>query len=146
MQFFHKFIGTKSFYKEILIVATPIATQLLITALVNTLDTFMVANYGGTTATAGVAVANRFFSMFNMIIMVMAFSCSVFIAQYHGAKQPQRVKQIFGINLIMTMVAGVIALGIAVIWNRPIIQAFTTNEDTLQSGITYLGIVALMRC
>lgn len=142
MQFVRKFIGTKAFYKEILIVATPIALQLLITALVNTLDTFMVANYGGVDVTAGVAVANRFFTMFNMIIMVMAFSCSVFVAQYHGAKQPNRVKQIFGISLTLTMATALIALVSSLIFKNQIISFFTINTVTFSSGVTYLGIVA----
>ncbi len=142
MKFFRRFIGTKAFYKEILMVATPIALQLLITALVNTLDTFMVANYGGTTATAGVAIANRFFTTFNMIIMVMAFSCSVFIAQYFGANNHPRLRQIFGVSLVITTLAGVFALIIALLWKREIIGLFTTNAATFEGGVVYLGIVA----
>ena len=142
MQLLRRYIGTKAFYKEIFVVATPIALQLLITALVNTLDTFMIANYGGTTATAGVAIANRFFNTFNMIIMVMAFSCSVFIAQYFGAKQNHRVKQIFGISIILTFLAALIALLLALIFNDSIIHIFTSNFDTFLSGSVYLRIVA----
>jgi Na+-driven multidrug efflux pump len=78
-----RFIGTKSFYKELFIVAAPIAAQQFFTAIVNSFDTLMVANWGGVAATAGVTLANKYYLVVNMLSMAIAISCAVFVAQYY---------------------------------------------------------------
>ena len=86
MGFFRKFIGNREFYKELLVVATPIALQQFISAIVNALDTFMVGNFDGSTATAAVSVANRYFNSFNAILIAIAVSCSVFYSTIFWSK------------------------------------------------------------
>ena len=54
MSIFKRYIGNKEFYKELLIVASPIAFQQFVSSIVNALDTFMVSSFDGSTATAAV--------------------------------------------------------------------------------------------
>jgi len=141
---FKKFIAPKEFYKELFIVASPIALQQFISSLVNTIDTLMVANWGGVNATAGVAVANKYYLVFNMITMVTAVSCSVFIAQYFGAKRFDRLKQIFGSNIILCLLIGIIFLTVGLIFRNDIILFFIgTSTDTLSYdyGVLYLSVI-----
>jgi len=65
MSIFKRYIGNKEFYKELLIVASPIAFQQFVSSIVNALDTFMVSSFDGSTATAAVSIANRYFNSFN---------------------------------------------------------------------------------
>lgn len=149
MGFFRKFIGNREFYKELLVVATPIALQQFISAIVNALDTFMVGNFDGSTATAAVSVANRYFNSFNAILIAIAVSCSVFIAQFFGAKRYDRLKQMFGINLVIITSFAIIAFLLGLIFGEQIIDFLigAVKQDDINSvnyrkyAIQYLQII-----
>ena len=142
-----RYIGTRAFYREMLTVSMPIALQQFVTSLVNSLDTVMIANWGGSNATAAISLANRYFTTFNMLMMALAVTCSVYIAQYYGAKQYHRLKQIFGINLVLTGVLALLAFTIGLAFQDPIIGFFTgaeagTDFIVREYGAQYLGLVA----
>jgi putative MATE family efflux protein len=139
-----RFIGTKSFYKELFLVAAPIAAQQFFTAIVNSFDTLMVANWGGVAATAGVTLANKYYLVVNMLSMAIAISCAVFVAQYYGAKRFDRLKQIFGLNIIMMVVLVSFAAAFGFIFKNEIISfLFGTSEATpaYNYAISYLSII-----
>ncbi len=144
-KFFRKFIGTKAFYKELLIVSLPIAFQQFISSVVNTLDGFMVAGFGGVDATSAVAIASKYYSTFNMIMFMFAVGCSVFIAQYYGAKRPDKIKQVFWCSLLITVSFSIVALLGGVLFKDGIITLFTGGEGanpiSYSYGIAYLSIV-----
>ena len=141
--YFKKFIGTKAFYKELFFVAAPIAAQQFVSSLVNSIDTLMVANWGGVAATAGVTVANKYYLVVNMLSMAIAISCAVFVAQYYGAKRFDRLKQIFGLNIMMMLGLVLIAALFGFVMREQII-AFLLGTDTTISytyGLAYLTII-----
>lgn len=60
-----------------------------------------------------------------------------------GAGEKERVKQIFRTTLVLTM--GVMVVGMILSWLIPekLIGLFTTNPQTIQSGVTALHIISL---
>lgn len=147
MKFFKKFIGTKAFYKELFVVALPIAFQQLISSLVNFIDTLMIGNYGGTTATGALSIAGRYFQSCNNIMVYLCIACSVFIAQYFGAKQFDKLKKVFGYCLLSASVFGLIAFLCGTIFNSQIISFFSSTindsgKEMLEYGKEYLFIIA----
>lgn len=144
-KFFRKFIGTKTFYKELITVSLPIAMQQLISAIVNLLDGLMVSGYGSTDAIEGVAVASKYFTCFNNIMNMFAISCSVFITQFFGAKMKEKIKRSFGVSLIVCMTFSLISLAVGLILRGPIMELFTggvtTNQAAFDYGVSYLSIV-----
>lgn len=60
-----------------------------------------------------------------------------------GAGEKERVKQIFRTTLVLTM--GVMVVGMTLSWLIPekLIGLFTTNPQTVQSGVTALHIISL---
>jgi putative MATE family efflux protein len=151
MSIFKRYIGNKEFYKELLIVASPIAFQQFVSSIVNALDTFMVSSFDGSTATAAVSIANRYFNSFNAILIAIAISCSVFIAQFFGAKRQDRLKQMFGINLIVISIFAILAFLIGYFFNEQIIDFLigAVKQDDVNSvnyrkyAIDYLSIVVI---
>jgi putative MATE family efflux protein len=149
VNFIRKFIGNKAFYKELLVVALPIALQQLVSALVNALDTLMVSGWNGSTATAAVSIANRYFNSFNSIMVAIAVSCSVFIAQFYGAKRKDKLKEMFGINIILVLSFALIAFSLGFFFSSNIVDMFigTVKQDNTiginyrQYAIDYLTIV-----
>jgi putative MATE family efflux protein len=154
MNFLKRYIGNKSFYREMLMVALPIAFQQLISAGVNLLDSAEIGRWGNITLGAGgsevtsasIMIANRYFSTFDNIMIMLAISCTIFIAQYFGAKRYDKTKQVFGLALKLTFVFGLVAAVFGFVYRKEIIQFFATNYGTgaemLYYGEQYLSIIA----
>lgn len=153
-RWFRPWIGTKIFYKEMLTAALPIAFQQLISALVNLLDSAMIGRFGnellgqgGSEITsAAVMIAGRFGSTMDNIIVMLAISCTIFIAQFFGAKDFISTKKTFGLALKLTFGMGLIATFLGVIFPEAIINFFATglNDGSLmtQFGTEYLSLFA----
>lgn len=146
--------GPKSFYKEMWRIALPIAFQQLISALVNILDSAMIGQWGLTTLgqggseifTASIMIANRYMITFDNLMVMTAISCTIFIAQYHGAKQLAMVKKVFGVAVILTLIFGLMAFFLGLSYHEAIIDFFATNLGAgalmIQYGSVYLTIIA----
>ena len=144
LNYLKRFIGTKAFYKELFFVAAPIAAQQFVSALVNSIDTLMVANWGGVAATAGVTVANKYYLVVNMLSMAIAISCAVFVAQYYGAKRFDRLKQIFGLNILMMLGLVSFAALFGFVLKEEIIAFLLGTSEAIPSyvfGLSYLSII-----
>jgi putative MATE family efflux protein len=144
INYLKRFIGTKVFYKELFFVAAPIAAQQFVSALVNSIDTLMVANWGGVAATAGVTVANKYYLVVNMLSMAIAISCAVFVAQYYGAKRFDRLKQIFGLNILMMLGLVSFAALFGFVLKEEIIAFLLGTSQAIPSyvfGLSYLSII-----
>lgn len=155
MNFLKRYIGNKSFYREMLTVALPIAFQQLISAGVNLLDSAEIGRWGNMTLGAGgseitsasIMIANRYFSTFDNIMIMLAISCTIFIAQYFGAKRPDKMKQVFGLALKLTFFFGLFAAIFGFIFRKEIIYFFATGlgagSQMLYYGEQYLSIISL---
>ncbi len=155
MGFFKKYIGNKAFYREMLTVALPIALQQLISAFVNFLDSAMIGRWGNMTlgtggsevTTASIMIANRYFTTFDNIMIMLVISCTIFIAQYFGAKNADKGRKTFGFALQLSVGMGLSAAIIGFVFREPIIYFFSTGVGSgatmLHYGEQYLSILAL---
>ena len=155
MGFFKKYVGNKAFYREMLTVAFPIALQQLISALVNFLDSAMIGRWGNMTlgtggseiTSASIMIANRYFTTFDAIMIMLVISCTIFIAQFYGAKNKDKGKKTFGFALQLAVGFGLGAALIGFIFREPIIYFFSTGvgsgSDMLYYGEQYLSIISL---
>ena len=78
-----KYIGTKEFYKMVLLVVIPIIIQNGITNFVSLLDNIMVGQVG-TEQMSGVAIVNQLIVVFNICVFGGVSSAGIFTAQYYG--------------------------------------------------------------
>ena len=106
-----KYIGTKEFYKMVLLVAVPIMIQNGITNFVGMLDNIMVGQVG-TNEMSGVAIINQMMLVFNISIFGAVSGAGIFGAQYYGCKDYEGVRYAFRYKLIacLLVVGGAIAL------------------------------------
>jgi len=152
--FFKRYIGNKEFYKEMVFVAFPIALQQLISASVNIMDSAMIGRWGNMVyglggseiSAAAVMIAGRFMTTFENIMILLAISCTIFIAQYFGAKNYEATKKVFGLSLKLTIGFGLVSLILGFFFRNEIILLFATGvgsgQEMLALGRQYLGIVA----
>ena len=145
-----RFFGTRSFYKELLIVTMPIAIQQFISSFVNILDMIMINQYyGSATATSAIAIASRYYNSFNMLMLSFAVGIAIYIAQFHGAKNKERLKQVFGISLIFCISVSIVAFLFGFFATDSILNFFLGMSNDPERdllfyyGRTYLRIISI---
>ncbi|MGN0994670.1 MAG: MATE family efflux transporter, partial [Butyricicoccus sp.] len=81
---FRSLIGSKQFYRMVLLVAVPIMLQNGITNFVSMLDNIMVGQVG-TNPMSGVAIINQLLFVFNLCIFGAISGAGIFGAQFFGS-------------------------------------------------------------
>ena len=71
----------------------------------------------------------------------LAAATAVFIAQFHGANEPEKMRQSFRVLLIISFVIMVLFMVVSFFFPRQILLYFTKDEAVIEDGIIYLRIV-----
>ena len=89
-----KYIGTREFYRGILVLTIPILLQNAITNFTGLLDNVMVGRLG-TEQMSGVSIINQLFFVFNLAVFGMVSGTGLFGAQSHGRGDNDGVRYTF---------------------------------------------------
>lgn len=145
--FREKFIGEKSFYKMVLMIAVPIMVQNGITNFVSLLDNIMVGQIG-TEPMTGVAIVNQLIFVYNLCIFGGVSGAGIFTAQYFGQKDDKGVADTFRFKLWLAVILTGIAVLVFLFFGDPLIQMYLKGSqdggDTgavLAYGKDYLAIM-----
>jgi len=148
-QFRKKYIGTRGFYKSVMVMAIPMILQMMVTNLVSLIDNIMVGRLG-TEPMSGVSIINQFVFVFNVTIFGAVAGPSIFGAQFFGKGDHEGQKHTFRFRLLVC--TGIIAIAalICSIFGSSLISLFISKESTPQqrdaimtSGMDYLKIIML---
>lgn len=134
-----KFIGNKSFYKMVLLVAVPIIIQNGITNFVGLLDNIMVGRVG-TEQMSGVAIVNQLLMIYNLSIFGAISGAGIFGAQFFGCKDYKRVRYIFRFKMYACLLITLIGMGILYFWGENLIRLYLHDEgggQSLEAALTY---------
>ena len=123
VKFFKKFIGTRDFYKKVLVLMIPIMIQNGITNLVNMLDNIMVGQVGQAEMT-GVAVTNQLFFVFNLTIFGAISAAGIFTAQYHGLSDYKGEMHTFRFKFIVVVLGSIIGIVLFIFGGEALINTF----------------------
>lgn len=136
-----KYVGNKEFYKTALAVAIPLMFQQLITSSVNLIDNLMVGQLGDA-ALGGVAAVNRYYMIATFGTNGVLAAAAIFIAQYFGAKDMQKIKESFRFSILSAFVI-MVPFGLAGLFVPELIVTFFTEDvHILKEGIDYIGVAA----
>ncbi|MDO4701005.1 MAG: MATE family efflux transporter [Erysipelotrichaceae bacterium] len=135
-----KFIGDKTFYITVLTVAIPLMLQQLIISSVNLIDNLMVGQLGDY-AIGAVGTVNRVYIIILYGINGLVAACSIYIAQYFGAKNKGKMQESFLISLLISFLLVVCFTIVALVYPKEIVMYFTRDEQILTYGAQYLKIV-----
>lgn len=118
-----KYIGTREFYKTVLLIAVPIMIQNGFTNLVNMVDNVMVGRVG-TDEMNGVAIVNQLLLIYNLSVFGGLSGAGIFTSQFFGKNDSAGVKNVFRIKIFIS--AAIFLLGTAVIYflREPLIMSF----------------------
>ncbi|MBC8536251.1 MATE family efflux transporter [Feifania hominis] len=130
----------RSFYRNMIAIAVPIALQNLISFGVSMMDTVMVGQLGQTQLSAS-ALANQPGFVFNVMTFGIGSGAAVLIAQYWGKKDMERIRHIFAIALRIAFCCSVILSALVLGFPGQIMRIFTPSEAVIAEGVRYLRVI-----
>lgn len=136
----NKYFGNKKFNMAVIGVAIPIMLQNLITTSVNLVDSLMVGQLGDA-AIGGVAAVNRFFIIMNFGALGVISAVGIFIAQFYGANNIQKMKESFRFSFWGSYLIIIPFFLLAFFFPREILRFFTSDEVVIETGVNYLKMV-----
>ncbi len=126
-----KFFAPIKFYKELIQLVFPIALQQLLSTGMAFLQTLLIGNWAknslgmdASEVLLSIQIGNRFFISMNALLMAISITCSLFFAQYNGAKEEQKMKETAKANIIFSMLFAFLFVILGVIFRHQIVQAF----------------------
>lgn len=127
-----------SFWWTVVLLALPIALQMLLQSLLGMADVVMVSRLGSE-AIAAVGLAAKLHFLLLVLMSGLATACSVLVAQYSGANKFSRCQRTLAITLLVgcfTMVPFLLLFGVApqiwLGWLNPDPQVVTLAAQYLQ--------------
>lgn len=137
-----RFFGDGRFYAVMLRIALPIATQSLVTHLLNAVDVLLIGQKGET-AVAAVALSNQWTLLINVLLLGVGGGTAIFTAQYWGNQDLPRLRKAFGLGLLVGVVSGTLFAATAMLFPRDVLRLYTSDAAVLALGTPYLRLVGL---
>ena len=134
-----KYFGDFKFIYSVLIIAIPIMLQNLIQTSVNLVDSLMVGQLGDAVI-GGVSAVNRYFLILNGGLFGLTGAVAIFIAQFYGAKNHEKLKESFRFSLLSSYVVILPFFIIAFIFPEAILKFFTNDASIVMAGVQYLRV------
>ena len=140
-----KYLGSREFLKEFLVIAMPIAIQNGITNFVSMLDNLMVGQLG-THQMNGVSIVNQINLIPFLAIFGAMAGAGIFTAQFYGSGDSEGIKYTFRFKLCASalLVTGVIA--VSMLFGSDLIRLFLHSDNvkdvdlTMKYGLDYMSV------
>ncbi len=144
-----KFIGNRSFYKMVLLIAVPIMIQNGITNFVSLLDNIMIGQVG-TEQMSGAAIVNQLIFVYNLCMFGGVSGAGIFTAQYYGQGNEEGVRQTMRFKFWMALTVTGLTILLLLAGGNGLISSYLKGEGsaenaaaTLQYGRQYLHIMLI---
>ena len=131
------YLGDKELYRRMLKIAVPISLQSLITVAINLMDTIMLSSMGDAQLSAS-TLAGQFINIFMICCMGIGMGASVLTARFWGMDDIPSLKKSITIMLRFCFVFSAIFTMATIISPRMIMLIYTSEENIIVHGITYL--------
>lgn len=135
-------LENRLFIKKALILAIPAMGQRMLTTLVNMIDTMMIGGIGET-AISAVAIVNKVFFVYQLVIFGLSNGISIYISQYAGAGKNEKTCALYNLGIYLCTLVALIATGIMVIFPDFLLGLFAKNPDLIAMGKEYLFVIIL---
>lgn len=133
--------NTKSYNKQLLALALPIALQQLLLAAVSAGDSLMLGFVDGN-AMAAVSLAANIEFIENLFLSAAVGGLTILSAQYFGKGDRETIARLFGLALRYAAVISLLCTVGAVFFPRQLMLLFTNEEELISIGIRYIRMAA----
>ena len=128
-------------WKKIITFTVPMLLGNIAQQMYNTVDSIVVGNYVGDNALAAVGSAGPIVNLLLVLFIGISMGASIMVSQYFGAKQRKDLSYTIGNCIVLTAVAVVFIMVLAVVTVRPLLVLLKTPESIIDWCSSYLLIM-----
>lgn len=132
-----KHLGDRHFWSYSLRLAVPISIQNILVCSFTLLDTIMIGVLGDT-ALAAVGMAGQWAWLLNLVMFGFNSGAGVFIAQYWGVRDIDRIRKSFGLAAVSALSVSLLFTLVALFAPHVVLSIFTSDPDVAALGEVYL--------
>jgi len=132
----------KEFYKMLFTISIPIVIQNLISSSLNLVDNVMIGQLGETFI-AATGLANQIFFIMTLILFGGNSGISIYIAQYWGKKETDKIKSVLSIGLIFALFISALFFIIGFVFPTQVLGLMSKDSEVVYYGTLYMRIVSL---
>lgn len=132
----------KEFYKLLFTISIPIVIQNLISSSLNLVDNVMIGQLGETFI-AATGLANQIFFIMTLILFGGNSGISIYIAQYWGKKEIDKIKSVLSLGLIFAFMVSLIFFIIGFVFPTQVLGLMSKDAEVVMYGAKYMKIVSL---
>ena len=126
--------------KSLIALTIPIFLELLLVTIVGNIDTLMLGYYSDK-AVGTIGGITQLLNIQNVIFSFINMATSILIAQFLGAKDHKRVKQVISVSIVLNISLGIILGGIYLFFWKILLQKINLPEELISIGKNYFQMV-----
>ena len=130
------------FYKLLITISIPIVIQNLISSSLNLVDNVMIGQLGETYI-AATGLANQIYFIMTLLLFGGNSGISIYIAQYWGNKETDKIKSVLSIGLLFALFVSSIFFVIGFVFPEQTLGLMSKDMAVVHLGASYMRIVSL---
>ncbi|MGE6719857.1 MATE family efflux transporter [Peribacillus frigoritolerans] len=134
--------NTKDKIKIILVLAMPAVIENIFQTILGFVDTYFVSKIGLAEVSA-VGVTNAVLAIYFALFMAIGVAANVRIANFLGAKQPEKARHIAQQSIILAILFGIATGIITLFFAGPLLKLMGIEANVVEVGEIYFKIVAI---
>ncbi len=135
-----RFIGSKRFYKVAFAVIVPIVFQQLFVSIAGYIDSLMINSFSAASY-SGVSAANKLMFVFTFVFIGLGAAAGIFISQFYGAGNKEKMVASFNLSWIIAAIFGVISSVLIHFFGNAVVDMYIQGEAAREYGYRYLEVM-----
>lgn len=132
-----------SLWKKIWLFSVPLMFSNILQVVFNMTDVAVVGKFAGSIALGAVGSTSILITLFTGILIGLGSGINTLTALYIGAKHSKNIKETVHTAAIICLAAGVLILGLGIIFAHNILALMNTKDELISDAIIYLRIYLL---
>ncbi len=130
-------------FGKMILFALPIMAMNILQLMFNAADMVVVGRFSGKEALAAVGATGSIINLIVNLFMGLSVGTSVIVAQDYGAKRPEAVSRSVHTSVTISIIAGILVMGLGLILCTPLLIIMGTPADIIDLSALYLRIYFL---
>lgn len=143
MSKFEKDLSQGSVVKQLVLFSMPFLFSNIVQSLYNVADMFIVGNFSGTNALAGVNIGGQVTFILTNIIAGLCTGGTVIVAQQRGAKDKKAMKETISTLMTLLVISAFAITAIMLVFKTPFLRLIKTPEAAMEESGNYLLVTVL---
>ena len=125
---------------KMIIFAVPLMLSGVLQLAFNAADIMVVGRYVGSTALAAVGSTGSLINLLLNLLMGLSVGTNVIVARFYGAREEGKVSQAVHTSILLSVLCGVVMIGIGILLAEPLLSLMGTPENVLEQAAVYMRI------